>query len=384
VVEADRLGVAGLCATAVTFGPARYAYGLFLPVFREEFALSTTILGFIASGLYAGYLIALSAVGLLATRVGPRLPVTIGIISAGLGMALVALAPNSIVLAVGVVLAGTGAGWTWAPFNDATEQIPTRSRDRVLSVVSTGTTFGILAAGVLALVTGDNWRAAWTAFAVAAGAAVVPSLVMLPDASDRGSQDRVGWRWMLRTEAVPLAVVASSFGVVSAFYFSFAVDAVADAGELSRAMVGGVLYAVIGAAGLVGLLTGAGVARLGLGPVLTAALACLGLASLLMGVAAGVLPAVIVSAALFGAGVMVMSALLSIWSSAVFPDHPSAGFSAALFVFGVGLVAGPAVLGALAGAYGLRWSFLVAAAFVLLTMAARPRHGGRPRPEPTS
>lgn len=170
--EARRLGVAGLCATAVTFGPARNGFGLFLPYFREEFDLSTTTLGLIASGLYAGYLIALSAVGLLATRIGPRPPVVIGVVSAGLGMGLVAVATNTVVLAAGVVLAGTGAGWTWAPFNDATEHVPTRTRNRVLSVVSTGTTFGILAAGVLALAMGANWRAAWTAFAVAAGGAV--------------------------------------------------------------------------------------------------------------------------------------------------------------------------------------------------------------------
>lgn len=308
----------------------------------------------------------------------------IGVVSAGLGMGLVALATNAVVLAAGVVLAGTGAGWTWAPFNDATEHVTARSRDRVLSVVSTGTTFGILAAGVLALAMGDNWRAAWTAFAVAAGAAVVPNLVVLPDATDVGSRRPAGWTWLLRTEAVPLAVVASSFGVINAFYFAFAVDAVAEAGELPRAIVGGILFAVIGAAGFVGLFTGAGVARFGLGRVLTVTLASLGVASLLIGVAPGHLPSAIVSAALFGAGVMVMSASLSIWSSSVFAEQPTAGFSAALFVFGVGLVAGPAVLGALAGVHGLASSFLVAAALMLPTMVAQPRHGDRPSRELTS
>lgn len=105
-----RLGLAGFVATAVTFGPARNGYGLFLPDIREEFGLSTEMLGFIASGHYAGYLAALLAVGLLAARTGPRLPVLAGLLSAGVGTALVALSPNPAVLAVGVVLAGTGAG----------------------------------------------------------------------------------------------------------------------------------------------------------------------------------------------------------------------------------------------------------------------------------
>src|SRR3712207_4635237 len=162
-----RLGLAGFFATAVTFGPARNGYGLFLPEIRSEFGLSTQVLGFVASGLYAGYLGALLAVGLLAARTGPRLPVLVGLLSAGGGMALVALSPSPAVLAAGVVLAGTGAGWSWAPYNDAVgREVPASSRDRVLSIISTGTTFGITVAGVAALAAasyGMPRRAAWVA-----------------------------------------------------------------------------------------------------------------------------------------------------------------------------------------------------------------------------
>jgi MFS family permease len=112
VKAAGRLSLAGFSATAVTFGPARNAYGLFLPDIRDEFGLSTEVLGFMASGLYAGHLAALLAVGLLATRTGPRLPVMAGLLSAGVGTALAALSPNPAILAAGVVLAGTGAGWS--------------------------------------------------------------------------------------------------------------------------------------------------------------------------------------------------------------------------------------------------------------------------------
>ena len=122
-----------------------------------------------ASGLYAGYLAALLAVGLLAARTGPRLPVLAGLLSAGVGTALVALSPNPAVLAAGVVLAGTGAGWSWAPYNDAVGRtLPASSRDRVLSVISTGTTLGVALTGLAALgaaAYGLPWRAAWFAFA---------------------------------------------------------------------------------------------------------------------------------------------------------------------------------------------------------------------------
>lgn len=379
-----RLGLAGFFATAVAFGPARNGYGLFLPYFRQEFELSTELLGLIASGLYGGYLLALSAVGLMAARVGPRLPVLVGLLSAGLGMGLVALAPNAPLLATGVVLAGTSAGWSWAPYNDATDRaVPPRYRGRVLSIVSTGTTFGILVAGLVALAAGTSWRIAWLAFAAGAVAAVALNALVLSDdagdsAGNKHSLSRPSWSWLLRSESAPLFAVALSFGLVSAFYFSFAVDLVASSGGFSLTSAGPVLFAFVGVAGFTGLLTGDAISRFGLSWVLLVTLAFLGIAAFLMGVAPSSWPAVAVSASLFGAGVMVMSALLSVWSSAVFPEQPSTGFSTILFAFGVGLVVGPAALGVLAASLGLKTAFLATAALALFSMLARPASGKPP------
>lgn len=395
--SARRLALAGFLATAVAFGPARNGYGLFLPEIREEFGLSTGLLGLIASGLYAGYLLALSAVGILAARAGPRPFVLAGLASAALGMALVALAPDARVLAAGVVLAGTSAGWSWAPYNDAADRMVGRERrGRVLSVVSTGTTFGILTAGLTALWAGPDWRVAWGLFAFSAVAAAVPNALFLPGGLHRPGRGASGnsvdgysgaggaavppawpgWSWFFRAETVPLFAVALSFGVISAFYFSFAVDLVVRSGGLPGGTAGPLFFAIVGAAGFVGLLTGDAVSRYGLGRVLVATLASLGIAASLLAVVPSFGPAVGVSAALFGAGVMLMSALLSLWSSTVFPERPSTGFSAILFVFGAGLTVGPASLGALAGPFGLRTGFVVSAAMIALTVAAKPKPGG--------
>jgi sugar phosphate permease len=76
-----RLGLAGFFAIAVALGPARSGFGLFLPDIRREFGLSTEVSGVIAGGSYGGYLVALSLVGLFATRFDPRLFATVGGIS---------------------------------------------------------------------------------------------------------------------------------------------------------------------------------------------------------------------------------------------------------------------------------------------------------------
>jgi predicted MFS family arabinose efflux permease len=374
-----RVGLAGFVATAVAYGPARTGYGLFVPDFRGEFGISTGAAGAIGSGLQAGFLLALLATALLVGRLGPRLLVAAGGVTATVGMLLVALASNPTTLAAGVCVAGMTAGFCWSPYNDlAGRTVRAGLRARVLSAVSTGTTLGIAMAGLVALavlVGGLPWRAAWLAFVAAAVFSAILNALLLPrmphdETGRQGDVARPGVGWLLRTGSVPLFVVAFSFGVVNAFYWSFNADIVSSAG-LPLPNAGPILYAVLGVAGFIGLLTGDLVESLGLDRTLRITLLCLGAGTVLLGIGPGALVIVGFSAVLYGAGVMLMSALLSLWSSAVFEERPSQGFTAALLFFAVGGVVGPAALGALGGAFGLGAAFVVAAALILLNLPVR-------------
>lgn len=384
---ARRLGLAGFFAIAVAFGPARNGYGLFLPDVRSEFGLSTELSGIIASASQAGYLISLSLVGLLVGRLGPRIPVVVGGLSAGLGMGLVALAPNAAVLATGFVLAATYAGWSWAPYNDATDlMVAPRYRDRVLSVISTGTTFGILAAGLAALAASDAWRTAWLVFSGAALVATALNAWFLPGRSHRALGQapvpRPEISGLARSEAAPLFVAALSFGLVSAFYWAFAVDLISRGA--TSVGTGPIFYVVLGVVGFVGVFTGDAVSCFGLRRVLLVILVALSAAAFLLGVAPGWWPAVGASAILYGACVMFMSALLAVWSSAVFAEQPSTGFSATLVLFGIGSTIGPATLGAFAGGFGLKAAFLMSATLALLPMLVLPAKELHPQTEQSS
>lgn len=178
-----RLGLAGFVATAVAFGPASTAYGLFLPDLRVEFGLSTEAAGVVGSALQAGYLLSLLTTGLLVGSLGPRILTVVGGLFAALGMALVALSPGSGALACGVVLAGVSAGLSWSPYSDVVEaSVPGDLKGRVLSVVSTGATLGIVVTGVVALLAaawGLPWRAAWLTFAAAGAISAVVNLLLM-------------------------------------------------------------------------------------------------------------------------------------------------------------------------------------------------------------
>jgi MFS family permease len=127
----------------------------------------------------------------------------------------------------------------------------------------------------------------------------------------------------------------------------------------------------------VGLSTGDAIARFGLGLTLAVTLVSLGVAAGLVGLAPGPSAAVAASAVLFGAGTMFMSALLSVWSSTVFRERPSTGFSAALLPFGLGSILGPATAGAMADEYGMARIFLFIAALAISTALIRPEPNKR-------
>lgn len=385
-----RLALAGFLSTAVAFGPARMGYGLFLPQLRESFGLSTQLSGFIASAAFAGFLLALLVTAVPIRHERPRPPLIAGGATAALGMALVAVAQDTLTMACGVVLAATSAGLCWAPYNNAAERVvPEDRQGRVLTLVSTGTTFGVAAAGLLAFAVvlyGLTWRVTWGAFAAAGLATALINAFVLRLAPDRPGPDADaqpahledgGLRELARREALPLFAAALSFGATSAIYLSFAVDHVSAAGGLaglSQQASGPLLFLAYGLVGAVGLLTAELEARIGLAWLLRGTFLSSALSLVLIALLPRSLPAVVVSAGLQGACVMTLSAVFAFWSLRLFPRLASTSFIAVLVVYSLGNAAGPALAGLLAETQGLAVTFAGTGALSLLTAAALPRH----------
>ncbi|MBB4909925.1 putative MFS family arabinose efflux permease [Actinophytocola algeriensis] len=205
------LSAAGLAAIGVSFGFARYGFGLFLPELRATFDLDVATVGLIGSGTYAGYLAALTLVGLLSARLGPRPLIIAAGACATAGLALVSVADSTPVLVVGLLLAGTSSGWAWAPYSDVVRAMvdPDR-RERVLAIVPNGTAFGTMIAGVLALAV--PWRPAWVLFAAGALAVTLYNAWLLRalPRPERVAAQRIRPRWRRCRCSSPRSPTASS------------------------------------------------------------------------------------------------------------------------------------------------------------------------------
>ena len=348
----------------VAFGMARFAFGLTLPDVRSELGLSDVLLGLIAGGTFAGFLVGVLLAAPLASVAGSRAPTDVGGVCGCLGAVLVAIAPSAGLLAVGAVLAGSAAGWVWAPYSDIVAAIaPAEQRPRLLAMISTGTSGGLILLGLVALAA-SSWRFVWAGIGVAAATAAVINVMWVPRTGVRGREQPARCSSLVHRGLIAPLIYTVVFFAATTIYFTYVSDA-ARAGGLGAA-AGPILFIGIGVSGLSALITGRAVSRFGPATGAASCAACLMVSLVLLGIGSSSLVAVLISALVFGVGYMAGSAVLAIWTAQLAPGRATASFTVALIVGAVTSIAVSVVVGALVGMLGLSALLLTTAATALV------------------
>ena len=372
-----RLVAAGIAMVGTSFGLARYGYGLLLPEMRASFEVSNATLGLIATGSYLAYLTGTAVGAAAATRLGAAVPVVIGGLLAVAGMLVVAVARSPAMLGLGVLIAGASAALAYPPFSDAVARdVSERRQGRVLSLISSGTGWGVALAVPIAVIAGSNWRAAWVAFAVVGAVATAAAAVVLGGRRHRPGATAtalppLSWSWFVCPRSGPLLIGALLVGVGASVYWTFAADYVV-AGDLP-ATAGAILLAAVGLSSILGSFAGDMLNRLGGRPALQISAIALAASLFLLAAAPSSWWSVVASACAFGATYNLLLAVQVIWSGRVFAERPSTGLAAVLFMLGIGQLVGPALAGVLADGVGMGAAFVVGGATIALAALLPPR-----------
>jgi len=143
--------LAGLAALAVALGIGRFAFTPILPMMQEDFGLSVSEAGWLASANYTGYLVgALSAIGL---RLQPTVAIRAGLLVIGLSTLAMGLEHPFVISVVLLAMAGIASAWvlvfvsTWA-----LERLAFLGRSKLGGSVYAGVGTGIVIAGGVCLV----------------------------------------------------------------------------------------------------------------------------------------------------------------------------------------------------------------------------------------
>ena len=372
--------VSGMALIAATYGLARFGYGLFLPRFTEAFQMGSATAGFIQAGSFLSFCLAAVLALRLAAR--PRLVVVCAGATAALGSMGVAVAPDVVVLAVSVVLAGAGAGFATPGLVTFIERNMAPARqENAQTIVNAGTGAGIVVAGILMLLTVGQWRLGWVAIAALVAMAAVATL-----RADRAAgRDRaVGQPSQVRARdlaplALPIAAAVLA-GASSAAIWTFgrSVMAASRTGEETYSILA---WMVLGAFGVLGAAAGKIVQVWSLRAAWNLTSLAMAGATIVLGVAPGIPFTAYSSVALFGASYTALCGVLIIWAVRIVPDRAAEGTAVLFIALAIGQALGSATLGVLFDHVSPVLAFTVAGILgILAVLPAMKRQAGTSSP----
>jgi predicted MFS family arabinose efflux permease len=378
---ADRARVAVAAAFAVN-GLAFGSWVSRVPAVRDGLGLTPSQLGLLLLCPGIGSLVGLPAAGRLVARIGPARAVSAG--ATGVALALVGAAAGlragwPLLAAAGLVVYGLGVSNWDVAMNVEGADVERRLARPLLPRLHAGFSLGSVAgagAGALAAAAGVPVVAQLLATALvvlaAAGAAVRGFLPMPPE-RDRRPGIGLGRAWReRRTVLVGVMVLAFAFteGVANDWLALALVD-----GHGASEAVGAVAFGVFVAALTAGRLVGGALLERAGRVVVLRGLAATAAAGVLLVVLAGPLPLALAGALAWGAGT---SLGFPVGMSAA-ADEPAAAAARVSVVSSIGytaFLAGPPLVGLLAGTWGVLTALL--AVLVALLVGAVAAAATRP------
>ncbi|MBD8504959.1 YbfB/YjiJ family MFS transporter [Hoyosella sp. G463] len=362
------LVISGMALIAATYGLARFGFGLFLPRFTDAFQIGPSVSGLIQSGSFLSFCLAAVMAARIAAR--PRLVVACAGTTATLGSMGIASAPSAIILAPSTILAGAGAGFATPGLVALVERnIPRQRRDSAGTIVNAGTGAGIVAAGILLLLTSSQWRLGWLAIAALASLATIATL-----RSDRAADEppdppqRASILAPLRLALVAAGLAGASSAAIWTFGRTVMVDSRTEGETYSI-----IAWMVLGAFGVLGAIAGRLAHAMSLRAAWMLTASAMAASAIVLAAAPAAPLASYASVAVFGATYTAVCGLLIVWASRVVPGHAAQGTAALFIALATAQAFGAALIGVILGSTSPLVAFGIAAAVGFLAVLPATR-----------
>lgn len=367
------LALTGFSLIAVTYGMARFSWGLMLPSISADIPFSPQQAGLLSACSFVAYCLTILTAAALADRYGARLTALLAALSAASGLLLLACASSPLLLATGLFVAGLSSGLASPALAAAvSNRIAAVDQPRINTLINAGTSAGIILTVVILSVLPGGWRAACMLFALLSLACMLPVIRVLSVHAVGSATKARRWHQRLYRRAMRrLMSIALVSGLISAAWWSFG-------SALLRQHVGvdaetaRLLWLVAGGAGIVGAATGPVAARIGLNAVYRLSLCGMALPLLVLAFSHGESTGLLVAVACCGAGYVTLSGVLLVWGAQATAEEPATGVGILFFMLAVGQVAGSLLFGQLYAALGAGTALTLFALSALLLLFITP------------
>jgi MFS family permease len=371
-------GIAGLFAS---LGLGRFSLGMMLPSMGEALSLSYSQMGFISTINFCGYLIAVLLCGILTTRLGPRVLISVALLLVSSSMILVGLSTHYLLILLLYFLTGVGSALSNVPIMALISVwFDGRSRGRAAGLCVMGNGLGILVTGKTVPILNKmaaGWRVSWIVLGCLAGGISLLCYVLFrnkPLEVEEKASNKIALTAENHSKSPSEQQTAGKnvffhcgaiyflFGCTYVIYVTFFVTALVEERGLSEQAAGN-LWSWVGLLSLVsGPLFGY-LSDIYGRKIILAVVFFIQTTAYLLAVTQFPMFSVYVSLACFGLVVWsvptIMAALIGDHAS---PERTAALFGFVTFLFGIGQIIGPACAGFLAEQRGtFSAGFLLAA-----------------------
>lgn len=365
-MKGTALGITGFALIAVTYGMARFAWGLMMPEVMHDIPFTRRVSGVLSACSFAAYCVAVLIAPMMTARAGPRFPAAVAALCAALGLLIIASAVSPWMLGVGLFIAGMSAGLASPALASAVSQrIEAEQQPQMNTVINAGTSMGIMLSVPILYWLPGGWRIACTVFAALAMICLVPIWRQLPNHNENAQRESC-LSHLRQRSLQRLIFIALFSGVSSAAWWSFGPDLLHHI-HVSDRMVS-LLWLIAGAAGIIGALTGPMAKWMGMKRVYWLSQCCLAVPLLLLAFShhysAWLFPAV----ALGGAAYVTLSGVLLVWGAEATNNAPAVGVGILFYMLAAGQVMGSLLFGQLFMLAGAPTALTLFAALPLLMM----------------
>ncbi|PSL42571.1 putative MFS family arabinose efflux permease [Salsuginibacillus halophilus] len=356
-----KLVLPGITMIAVTYGLARFSFGLLLPDMSASLQMSEAVSGTISSLFYFAYCFTIVFSTVMTTREGPKRMILFAGLSAFIGLLFMAGTPNVWVLALGVLLAGGSTGLISPPYGAAISLwLQREQQGRANTWINSGTSLGIVLSGFGAIFLAPDWRLTYLIYAALALAVLIWNYYVIPPSYKRtkirlekGSLSVKGVQG-----ANPLIISSLFLGVSTAAFWTFAPSFIEAAGSYSDWQLS-TFWIMIGIFGILGGFSGFLVEKLGLPFAYKLGTLLIASASVLLAVDPADWMLAYASAGLFGGSYIFLTGILLVWGIHVFIENASLGIGLPFLLLALGQVFGSMLAGVFIDVWGFAPAFVI-------------------------